>query len=67
MNSIEYPYLANTPIPISIEYETIKFELNFQSYNIKGGDGSIPVKYYQILYKVSCLSKILGHFLDYSS
>jgi len=49
---LEYPYLINPPKLLSDEYEAIEMELNFESKNIKGGDNTIKLKYYQIFYKV---------------
>lgn len=49
--SQKYPYLINPPRLLSDEYEAIEMELNFESKNIKGGDNTIKLKYYQIFYK----------------
>ncbi|XP_060850877.1 uncharacterized protein LOC132929506 isoform X2 [Rhopalosiphum padi] len=47
----KYPYLINPPRLLSDEYEVIEMELNFESDNVKGGDNTIKLKYYQIFYK----------------
>jgi len=54
---LEYPYLINPPTLLSDEYEAIEMELNFESKNIKGGDNTIKLKYYQIFYKVGKIKK----------
>ncbi|VVC28415.1 Hypothetical protein CINCED_3A016464 [Cinara cedri] len=55
----KYPYLVKPPTLLSSKYEELEISINFQSDNVKGGDGITKLKYYQIVYTTGDLSRVM--------